>query len=174
MAPRRKPADDDSDASTERDNDYKQAVASTSSRPKAKKRVSSIGPSTTIPLNDIENAVDTDSDDEKIVRPGMIKRRKSTIDLNDDKAEKRKRRKSAKQSVLFNDREGLNRSKSGKDGSPEEEEPGALPKTPKVSALARANMLSAVAQTPVPAVPVDILNSKYEEWMKMATDNVKI
>ncbi|KAG8905046.1 hypothetical protein FRB99_000782 [Tulasnella sp. 403] len=181
-----KPADDDSDAFTEPDEE--EETRPMPRRSKGKKRVSDIHGTMTVPLNDIQNAGDeTESDDEeRSFARQKLKARTSTIDLNDDTAEKRKRRKSAKQSVAFinpldaSEREAAKAARAEKgraSGANRETTPerptntGAGPRTPKVSALARANQLNAVAQTPVPAVPIDILTSKYEEWMKLATDN---
>lgn len=178
----------ESDASTEPENVSDEEFAQPTKRgAKVKKRFSTVE----VPLNDIQNAADEDtgSDVSDRATPPVVKglkRKSSTIEMNDDNAEKRKRRKSAKHSVSYNkppnvgDHEETLRSSQSK--MADEDVPatpkknasgsGSGPKTPKVSALARANHLNAVAQTPVPAVPVDILNSKYEEWMKMATDNV--
>ncbi|KAG8946082.1 hypothetical protein FRC04_012060 [Tulasnella sp. 424] len=177
----------ESDASTDPENVSDEEFAQPTKRgAKVKKRFSAVE----IPLNDIQNAADEDtgSDASDRATPPVVKglkRKSSTIEMNDDNAEKRKRRKSAKHSVSYNkppnvgDHEEALRSSQSKRA--DEDVPatpkknasgsGSGPKTPKVSALARANHLNAVAQTPVPAVPVDILNSKYEEWMKMATDN---
>ena len=46
------------------------------------------------------------------------------------------------------------------------------PKTLKKTALARANQLKSVAAPAPVAAPIEILSSNFEEWMKMATDNV--
>ncbi|KAG8897705.1 hypothetical protein FRC01_011207, partial [Tulasnella sp. 417] len=188
MSRRAAKVEHDSDASSDPENvsDEEFAQPTTKRGAKGKKRFSTVE----IPLNDIQNAAgeDTESDVSDRVTPPVVKglkRKSSTIEMNDDNAEKRKRRKSAKHSVSYNkppnlgDHEEALRSSPSKGGdddvlaTPKKNAPGAAsgPKTPKVSALARANHLNAVAQTPVPAVPVDILNSKYEEWMKMATDN---
>jgi len=45
-------------------------------------------------------------------------------------------------------------------------------KTPKKTALARANQLKSVTAPAPVAAPIEILSSNFEEWMKMATDNV--
>jgi len=45
-------------------------------------------------------------------------------------------------------------------------------RTPKRTALARANTLKSVTAPAPVAAPIEILSSNFEEWMKMATDNV--
>jgi condensin complex subunit 2 len=45
-------------------------------------------------------------------------------------------------------------------------------RTPKKTALARANQLKSVTAPAPIAAPIEILSSNFEEWMKMATDNV--
>ena len=45
-------------------------------------------------------------------------------------------------------------------------------RTPKKTALARANQLKSVTAPAPVAAPIEILSSNFEEWMKMATDNV--
>lgn len=183
MPPRKratKQEDSDSDASTERANDsddHKQF------KPKAKRRVSEIQPDNLrVPLND--GPENSDSEEEYRASPSKGAKRQSNMGLNDDAAEKRKRRMSAKQSVAFMaplnaaEREAARRARET--GAPDEDpnvtpkrqSSGSGPRTPKASALARANQLNLVAQTPNPQVPVDVVNSKYEEWMKLATDNV--
>lgn len=179
--------DVDSDASTEPEN-----MSDAESKPqprqhRRKKRVSELGGDSAIPLNDIKNeGVESESDDDRFKSPTSRKRmaRSSMADLNDDNAEKRKRRKSAKQTVSFNQAVEVETQEPNdascsqsqppvRGGSPEPAAAAAGgPRTPKTSALARANQLNSVAQTPVPQVAIDISGSKYEEWMKMATDNV--
>ena len=83
-----------------------------------------------------------------------LKRTETSGKFNDDEAEKRKRRKSAKllgqQTTMF---DGL--TDSG---------PGANVNT--------AQLNSIVPAAPIINVPRDVMNSNFEEWMKMATDNV--
>ncbi|ELU43650.1 condensin complex component cnd2 [Rhizoctonia solani AG-1 IA] len=79
---------------------------------------------------------------------------------NDDRSEKRRRRQSRTAAALIAE-EGDGGSSSGVNG----------PRTPKKTAVARANMLNAVDHTPLPAVSLDVMTSNFEEWMKMATDN---
>ena len=94
--------------------------------------------------------------------------------INDELAEKRnlKRRKSRMSMGI------------GLEGGPlvvDEAVPGAsqdtngdadTQKTPKKTALARANQLKSVTAPAPVAAPIEILSSNFEEWMKMATDNV--
>ena len=90
-----------------------------------------------------------------------LKRTETAGKFNDDEAEKRKRRKSAKllgqQSTMF---DGLT-------------DPG-----PAVNGLnlgkQPVQLNSVVPAVPIINVPRDVMNSNFEEWMKMATDNVSI
>ncbi|KAG9127436.1 hypothetical protein FRC07_013881 [Ceratobasidium sp. 392] len=86
----------------------------------------------------------------------------SDLTANDDFSEKRRRRQSA--------------ARAGMSAPAEEDEDGPSgsaggPRTPKKTAVARANRLNAVDHTPLPAVSMDVMSSNFEEWMKMATDN---
>ncbi len=47
-------------------------------------------------------------------------------------------------------------------------------RTPKKTALARANQLKSITAPAPVAAPIEILSSNFEEWMKMATDNVSV
>jgi len=92
--------------------------------------------------------------------------------FNDEVAEKRdlKRRKSSRMTMAFDPTMGSQDDQN----TPGDASVGAEgPKTPRKTALARANQLKSVAM-PGPAVPVplEIMTSNFEEWMKMATDNV--
>jgi hypothetical protein len=88
-----------------------------------------------------------------------LKRTETAGKFNDDEAEKRLRRKSAKllgqQPTMF---DGLT-------------DPG-----PGVNALNTGKqpvqLDSIVPAAPIINVPRDVMNSNFEEWMKMATDNV--
>ncbi|WVQ97904.1 hypothetical protein IAU59_005021 [Kwoniella sp. CBS 9459] len=100
----------------------------------------------------------------------------STMSINDDLAEKAKRRKSAHFSDLIQQQQ----QEGGKDRAAN----GAAKRT--VSALAvqqaaagsggqtmaqrRAKRLSAVAPA-APAVSMEVMSTNFEEWMKLATDN---
>jgi len=90
-----------------------------------------------------------------------LKRTETAGKFNDDEAEKRKRRKSAKllgqQSTMF---DGL-------------VDPG--PAVNGLNAGERPVQLnSVVPAAPIINVPRDVMNSNFEEWMKMATDNVSV
>ncbi|CAE7224402.1 unnamed protein product [Rhizoctonia solani] len=86
----------------------------------------------------------------------------SDLTENDDLSEKRRRRQSrAAAALIAEEEEGGSSSGINASG----------PRTPKKTAVARANMLNAVDRTPLPAVSMDIMTSNFEEWMKMATDN---
>jgi hypothetical protein len=88
-----------------------------------------------------------------------FKRTEPAGKFNDDEAEKRKRRKSAKllgqQSTMF---DGLTDPGPGVNGLGAGRQPTQL------------NLV--VPAAPIINVPRDVMNSNFEEWMKMATDNV--
>ena len=90
-----------------------------------------------------------------------LKRQETAGKLNDDEAEKRKRRKSAKllgqQSTMF---DGLTDPGPGVNGLNAGKQP--------------VQLNSVVPAVPIINVPRDVMNSNFEEWMKMATDNVSI
>ncbi|KZT37936.1 barren [Sistotremastrum suecicum HHB10207 ss-3] len=73
------------------------------------------------------------------------------IDMNDDEAERRRRRKSVKVAA------------AAAAAAPLEE-----PATPRARPGQQVN---AVEPAPPVAVPLDVMNTNFEEWMKMATDN---
>jgi condensin complex subunit 2 len=76
------------------------------------------------------------------------------VNMNDDAAEKRRRRKSQKLTMLADD-----------------DQPAAGPSEP-VSAARGLQRLDSVAEVPAIKVPLEVMSSNFEEWMKMATDNV--
>ena len=80
------------------------------------------------------------------------------VNINDDTAEKRRRRKSTKLAVIGN----------AEAGPSERQEQTETSKT----AQAKQKPLNSVLPQPVINVPLDVMNSNFEEWMKMATDNV--
>ena len=90
-----------------------------------------------------------------------LKRQETAGKFNDDEAEKRKRRKSAKllgqQTTMF---DGLTDPGPGVNGLNAGERP--------------VQLNSVVPAAPIINVPRDVMNSNFEEWMKMATDNVSI
>ena len=87
-----------------------------------------------------------------------------SVNKNDDAAEKRRRRKSTKLAVLENSQGGPS-SEGGQTALQDQQ--------PEGSRMAKQKkQLTSVAQTPAINVPLDIMSSNFEEWMKMATDNV--
>lgn len=131
-------ADTDSDVDTDRE-------LPRQPRPHLKKR-----------LSDVYNP---DNDRSFSSDPGRVPLR--SVNINDDAAEKRRRRKSTKLAVLENAQAGP--SSEGNVGEPE------TSRTAK-----QKQQLTSVAQTPVIDVPLDVMSSNFEEWMKMATDNVHL
>jgi len=81
-----------------------------------------------------------------------------TVNINDDAAEKRRRRKSTKITVVENAMAG-----------PSSE--GHIDADTSRAARQK-QQLKSVAPPPVINVPKDVMSSNFEEWMKMATDNV--
>ena len=82
-----------------------------------------------------------------------------TVNINDDAAEKRRRRKSTKINVIENAHAGP--SSEGQDAAEGDSLRGTKQK----------QQLQAIA-APVINVSMDVMSSNFEEWMKMATDNV--
>ena len=88
-----------------------------------------------------------------------------SVSLNDDAAEKRRRRKSAKISMMpLDDNEA---GPSG-EGSGDVERESARP-----TVHGKQKQLPAVEEAPRIQVSMDVMSSNFEEWMKMATDNVR-
>lgn len=89
-----------------------------------------------------------------------------SVNINDDAAEKRRRRKSAKIAVEAENAEaGPSSEVRGEDGTSDNS---------RVTAQARQKQqLLSIAQAPAVNVPLDVMSSNFEEWMKMATDNVR-
>ncbi|KAF9564247.1 barren [Agrocybe pediades] len=88
-----------------------------------------------------------------------------TVNINDDAAEKRRRRKSTKLAVVENALAG-----PSSEGAMQESQPdnnGA--DGPRVTGAKQKPLKSVVP--PVVSVPTDVMNSNFEEWMKLATDN---
>lgn len=143
----------DSDTEMEDGDEYEDGVDESTSRPdksaKHKRRVSM--------LRDMEGH----SKSKASVTMKSVD--SSDLTANDDLEEKRRRRQSRAPTALIAEEEGDGASSSGGAGGP---------RTPKKTAVARANMLNAVDHTPLPAVSLDVMTSNFEEWMKMATDNV--
>ncbi|KAF9462939.1 condensin complex subunit 2/barren [Collybia nuda] len=82
-----------------------------------------------------------------------------SVNINDDAAEKRRRRKSTKITVIENAMAGPS--------SENATDPDA-----ETSRTAKQKyQLKSVAPPPIINVPKDVMSSNFEEWMKMATDN---
>ncbi|KAH9000295.1 barren [Lactarius akahatsu] len=84
------------------------------------------------------------------------------VNINDDSAEKRRRRKSAKNPNAENAEAGP--STSGPQDDPEDG-------TGHAHSRHKQALKSIIVETPIIDVPIDVRNSNYEEWMKMAMDN---
>ncbi|KAF9526118.1 condensin complex subunit 2/barren [Crepidotus variabilis] len=89
-----------------------------------------------------------------------------SVNINDDAAEKRRRRKSTKLNVIENALAGP----SNENGQVDQQAEGAGTSRAAVAAGKQKQQLNTVA-APVINVQLDINNAKFEEWMKMATDN---
>jgi len=132
--------------------------------------------------DDLAQGSDTDKDfEEETPRPSRsnLKKRLSEIDpdgsfngdssrvplksvsLNDDAAEKRRRRKSTKL--------GLNEDLVAS------ENPGDHDTIPEPRTQRQKQQINILPPPPLAQmdVPRDIMNSNFEEWMKMTTDNVR-
>ncbi|TFY72916.1 hypothetical protein EVG20_g107 [Dentipellis fragilis] len=84
------------------------------------------------------------------------------VNINDDAAEKRRRRKSAKVAVLENAEAGPSNGARA-DGQPAAE-------SSRNAQARQKQQLLAVVETPID-VPADVMTANFEEWMKMAMDN---
>jgi len=100
----------------------------------------------TVPLNDASPSNSR----------GALQKRGSGFTELDDQAEKRKRRRSTRVSFA---------------GQPEDESMGDSLRTARLS-TGNSLRINSVAPAPAPAISMDVMNSNFEEWMKMATDNV--
>ncbi|KAJ8489216.1 hypothetical protein ONZ51_g3095 [Trametes cubensis] len=91
------------------------------------------------------------------------------VNINDDIAEKRRRRKSAKVTVVLDGEDaeaGPSNAAHLVDGAE-----GSAEGT-RATALGRQkSQLLNVPQAPVINVPIDVMTSNFDQWMKMATDN---
>ncbi|KAG8703105.1 hypothetical protein FRC08_003077 [Ceratobasidium sp. 394] len=141
---------DDSDTEMD-DNDEHEQVASTS---KGKGKA-------TAPSNKNKRRVSVLKDTEAASR-SEASADSSDLTANDDFSEKRRRRQSAARPAVS---VPVEEDGDGPSGS------GGGSRTPKKTAVARANRLDAIDVTPLPAVSMDVMASNFEEWMKMATDN---
>ena len=86
-----------------------------------------------------------------------------SVNINDDAAEKRRRRKSTKITVIDSSMAG-----PSSDGNLDTD----VNETSRTTK--QKQQLKSIAPPPVINVPKDIMSSNFEEWMKMATDNVRI
>lgn len=94
-----------------------------------------------------------------------------SVNMNDDMAEKRRRRKSAKvaMAVQISDSAEAGPSSEGATAAPG----GADAPNGTIAHSRTKQQLLSVAQAPIINVPLDVMSSNFEEWMKMATDNVR-
>ncbi|CCM07077.1 uncharacterized protein FIBRA_09401 [Fibroporia radiculosa] len=90
-----------------------------------------------------------------------------SVNINDDIAEKRRRRKSAKVALT------AQASEVAEAGPSEEQtgEQGGVISSHASAPTKQKQQLLSIDQTPVINVPLDVMSSNFEEWMKMATDN---
>ncbi|EAU90161.1 condensin complex component cnd2 [Coprinopsis cinerea okayama7 len=92
--------------------------------------------------------------------PGGARAPLKSVNINDDEAEKRRRRKSMYPGMLEN-------AVAGPSSEGNQDVSGDSSRT-----MGRTKqLLTSVASQPVPKVQIDIVSSRFEEWMKMATDN---
>lgn len=87
-----------------------------------------------------------------------------TVNINDDSAEKRRRRKSAKNHATDNPEAG-----PSNNGRQDDTEDAVAHSHSRHKQALKSN----IVETPTIDVPLDIQSSNYEEWMKMAMDNVR-
>lgn len=85
-----------------------------------------------------------------------------SVNLNDDAAEKRRRRKSTKLTVI--DDLAM--------GGPSGENAGDQENTEPSRSTRQKQQINTVAPPAEMNVPPDVMSSNFEEWIKMATDNV--
>jgi condensin complex subunit 2 len=127
----------------------------------------------TVPLNDASPSNSR----------GALQKRGSGFTELDDHAEKRKRRRSTRVSFAGQP-EGESMGDASRDGDTRslpndisgrdtERSSGTRPSL-RTARLSTGNSLriNSVAPAPAPAISMDVMNSNFEEWMKMATDNV--
>jgi condensin complex subunit 2 len=77
-----------------------------------------------------------------------------SVNINDDAADKRRRLKSLKFAPA--------------------PDPVHQEQQPLEQSRSKARLLTSAAPPPVINVPLDVMSSNFEEWMKMATDNVRV
>ncbi|KAI0666748.1 condensin complex subunit 2/barren [Trametes maxima] len=144
-------ADSDSGGDTEREHTPKPQA-----RTMSKKRLS-------------ERAFDPDGDGSFSLDASNSRPPLKSVNINDDAAEKRRRRKSARVTLPLEDdnaEAGPSNSANSADGAE-----GAAEGS-RTTALGRQkSTLLNVLQAPVIDVPMDVMTSNFDQWMKMATDN---
>ncbi|KAI8974563.1 barren [Trametes punicea] len=89
-----------------------------------------------------------------------------SVNINDDVAEKRRRRKSAKVTVHLEDDD----TEAGPSNTADAAEDVTEGTRATVFGRQKSQLLS-VPQAPVINVPMDVMTSNFDQWMKMATDN---
>lgn len=95
-----------------------------------------------------------------------------SVNINDDEAEKRRRRKSAKIAALPDiSSPGAGPSSEGNGGNSNQDLSGDASRS--MTAKGKQPLNSLAAQ-PAAKAQIDISSSNFEEWMKMATDNVSL
>jgi condensin complex subunit 2 len=176
------------DSETESDSQTTTAKAMQRLKPKRRRSApfadASNGPDYSVPLKD-----DSTFSPNPNLSSSMRQRLASSSGFTevDDRAEKRKRRKSARVSFAPPDQEDedtTSGSHSRQDASGSGSGSGAVAVDLDRSSGLRSSMrtgrlsagtalrINAVTPAPLPAISMDIMNSNFEEWMKMATDNV--
>ncbi|KAI0820368.1 barren [Trametes gibbosa] len=92
-----------------------------------------------------------------------------SVNINDDVAEKRRRRKSAKVTTVHP--EALH-AEAGPSNIPYTADGEGASEATRTTTLGRSkSQLLNVPQAPVINVPMDVMTSNFDQWMKMATDN---
>jgi len=111
---------------------------------------------------------------------GALQKRGSGFTELDDHAEKRKRRRSTRvsfagqpegESMGDASRDGDTRSLPNDTSTRDTERSSSTRRTARLS-TGNSLRINSVAPAPAPAISMDVMNSNFEEWMKMATDNV--
>ncbi|KAI1793576.1 barren [Ganoderma leucocontextum] len=153
--PRSSHADSDSGGDTEREHTPRPPPGRTLS----KKRLSEhFDPDPSFSLDDTNPA------------PSKTRHPLKTVSINDDVAEKRRRRKSAKITLPLDPDQDP---EPGPSNVPHTNEAQDAPSEgSRTSNLPRQkSQLLAVPQAPEINVPLDVMTSNFDQWMKMATDN---
>lgn len=98
--------------------------------------------------------------DASFVSDSGVRAHKSSVDINDDAAEKRRRRKSTKIAVSENAQAGP--SSEGNDDQADTSR----------STKQKQQLTTVAPMAPPEKETIDIIASNFEEWMTLATDNV--